>query len=101
MKAFVCALTSYLQWAAAQPAGFMVENLAGNINFFSGRIHIASQQWEHAALRAEQQHFPDTAGSFYALQAVHDALASSCTTARDAAHRGLALDLSLATVPDV
>jgi eukaryotic-like serine/threonine-protein kinase len=89
-----------LQWAAAQPAGFMVENLAGNINFFSGRIHIASQQWEHAALRAEQQHFPDTAGGFYALKAVHDALASSCTTARDAAHRGLALDHSVATVPD-
>ena len=89
-----------LQWAAAQPAGFMVEILAGNINFFSGRIHIASRQWEHAALRAEQQHFPDTAGGFYALKAVHDALASSCTTARDAAHRGLALDHSIATVPD-
>ena len=89
-----------LQWAAAQPAGFMVEILAGNINFFSGRIHIASRQWEHAALRAEQQHFPDTAGGFYALKAVHDALASSCTSARDAAHRGLALDHSIATVPD-
>ncbi len=89
-----------LQWAAAQPAGFMVENLAGNINFSSGRIHSASQQWEHAALRAEQQHFPDTAGSFHALKAVHDALASSCAAARDAAHRGLALDHSLATVPD-
>jgi serine/threonine protein kinase/Flp pilus assembly protein TadD len=89
-----------MQWAAAQPAGFMVETLAGNINFFSGRIHLAGQQWEHAARRAEQQHFPDTAGSFYALKAVHDALASSCTTARDAAHRGLALDHSLTTVPD-
>jgi serine/threonine protein kinase/Flp pilus assembly protein TadD len=89
-----------LQWAAAQPAGFMVENLAGNINFFSGRIRVASQQWEHAALRAEQQHFLDTAGSFFALKAVHHALASSCTTARDAAHRGLAMDHSVATVPD-
>ena len=89
-----------LQWAATQPAGFMVEDLAGNINFSSGRIRIASQQWEHAALRAEQQHFPDTAGGFYALKAVHDALASSCASARDAAHRGLALDRSLATVPD-
>jgi serine/threonine protein kinase/Flp pilus assembly protein TadD len=89
-----------LQWAAAQPAGFMVESLAGNINFFSGRIHSADPQWEHAALRAEQQHFSDTAGSFYAIKAVHDALASSCTTARDAAHRGLALDRSVATVPD-
>src|SRR3984893_10687445 len=89
-----------MQWAAAQPAGFMVETLAGNIKFFSGRIHIAGQQWEHAARRAEQQHFPATPGRFYALKAVHDALASSCTTARDAAHRGLALDRSLATVPD-
>jgi tetratricopeptide (TPR) repeat protein len=89
-----------LQWAAAQPAGFMVEILAGNITFSSGRIHIASRQWEHAALRAEQQHFPDTAGGFYALKAVHDALASSCTSARAAAHRGLALDHSIATVPD-
>jgi len=89
-----------LQWAAAQPAGFMVESLAGNINFFSGKMHTAGRQWEHSALRADQQHFPDTAGSFYATKAVHDALVSNCASARDAARRGLALDRSLATVPD-
>src|ERR1700730_527199 len=89
-----------LQWAAAQPAGFMVENLAGNINFSSGRIHIASRQWEHAALRAEQQHFPDTAGGFFAFKAGPAGVASSGRSACDAAHRGLALDHSIATVPD-
>jgi eukaryotic-like serine/threonine-protein kinase len=89
-----------LQWAATQPAGFMVEVVAGNINFYTGKNHTAGQEWEHAAQRAEQQHFADTAGSFYALKAVHDALVSKCGDAREAAHRGLALDHSMATVPD-
>jgi eukaryotic-like serine/threonine-protein kinase len=88
------------QWAATRPAGFMVEILAGNVNFFEGKIHAADQQWEHAAQRAEQQHFPDTAGTFYALKAVHDALGSDCAAARTAAHRSLALDRSAATVPN-
>src|SRR5438067_9720401 len=88
------------QWAATRPAGFMVEILAGNVNFFAGKIHAADQQWEHAAQRAEQQHLPDAAGTFYALKAVHDALVSNCAAARTAAHRGLALDRSAATVPD-
>src|SRR5712692_8322443 len=89
-----------LQWAASRPAGFMVEVLAGNVNLFSGKIHAADQQWEHSAQRAEQQHFVDAAGNFYALRAVHDAFASNCAAARDAAHRGLALDRSMTTVPD-
>jgi tetratricopeptide (TPR) repeat protein len=88
------------QWAATQPAGFMVEFLAGNISFYAGKIQAADQLWEHAAQRAEQQHFPDAAGNFYALRAMHDALVSNCTGARNAAHRGLALDHSVATVPD-
>jgi tetratricopeptide (TPR) repeat protein len=88
------------QWASTQPAGFMVEFLAGNINFYVGKIHAADQLWEHAAQRAEQQHLPDAAGSFYALKAVHDALVSNCAAARNTAHRGLALDHSGATVPD-
>jgi eukaryotic-like serine/threonine-protein kinase len=88
------------QWAATRPAGFMVEILAGNVNFLAGKIHAADQQWEHAAQRAEQQHFPDSAGTFYALKAVHDALVSDCAAARSVAHRGLALDRSAATVPD-
>jgi serine/threonine protein kinase len=89
-----------MQWAATQPAGFMVEVVAGNVNFFAGKNHAASQEWEHAAQRAEQQHFPDTAGSFYALKAVHDAFTSKCADARTAAHRGMALDHSIATLPD-
>jgi eukaryotic-like serine/threonine-protein kinase len=89
-----------VQWSASRPAGFMVEVLAGNVNFFSGKIHAADQQWEHSAQRAEQQHFADSAGGFYAHRAIHDALASNCATARDAAHRGLALDHSMTTVPD-
>jgi serine/threonine protein kinase/Flp pilus assembly protein TadD len=88
------------QWATTRPAGFMVEILAGNVNFFAGKIHAADQQWEHAAQRAEQQHLPDAAGTFYALKAVHDALVSNCAAARTAAHRSLALDRSAATVPN-
>ena len=89
-----------LQWAATRPAGFMVESTAGTINFFTGNMHAADQQWEHSAQRAEQQHLPDAAGGEYALKALHDALASNCTAAREAAHRGLALDHSIATIPD-
>jgi tetratricopeptide (TPR) repeat protein len=89
-----------LQWAATQPAGYQVEAVAGNINFFLGKIHAADQQWEHAAQRALQQHFSDAAGSFYAFKAVHDALSSNCAAGREAAHRALALDHSMATVPD-
>src|SRR5205809_841499 len=88
------------QWATTRPAGFMVEILAGNVNFFAGKIHAADQQWEHAAQRAEQQHLPDAARTLYALKPVHDALVSDCAAARTAAHRGLALDRSAATVPD-
>jgi len=89
-----------VDWATAQPAGFMVEILAGNANFSLGKLRAANQQWEQSAQKAEQQHFPDTAGSFYALAAIHHALVSDCGPARDAAHRGLALDHSFATVPD-
>jgi serine/threonine protein kinase/Tfp pilus assembly protein PilF len=88
------------QWASTQPAGFMVEYLAGNINFYAGKIQAADKSWERAAQRAEQQHFPDSAGTFYSLKAVHDSLASQCSAARGSAHRGLALDHSVATVPD-
>jgi hypothetical protein len=50
--------------------------------------------------RAEWQHIPDSAGSLYSVKAVHDALVSNCGAARDAAHKALALDHSIATVPD-
>jgi eukaryotic-like serine/threonine-protein kinase len=89
-----------VQWAAPRPGGFQVEGVAGNINFFEGKAHLAAQQWEHAAQRALQQHLPDAAGTFYALVAFHAASISDCTTARAAAHRGLAVDHSDATVPD-
>ncbi len=90
-----------VQWAAARPDGFGVEATLGNINFFSGKIHAADQQWEHAAKRADQQHLPDAAGGLYGVKALQDALVSNCPAARDSARRGLALDRSMATVPDV
>jgi hypothetical protein len=62
-------------------------------------MHDADRLWEHAGQRAEQQHLPDAAGGIYA-KAVHDALVSNCSAARDSARRGLALDHSAATVPD-
>lgn len=89
-----------LQWAAPRPSGFLVEGVAANINFFSGKVHFAYQQWEHSAQRALQQHLPDTAGSLYAQEAVHAAFSSDCATARAAAHRSLAVDHSDATVPN-
>jgi len=90
----------HVQWAAGQADGYAVEAVAGTIAFYQGRVHEADRRWEHAAQRAEQQHLPDAAGGTYALKAVHDAFASNCPGAKDAAHRGLALDHSVATVPD-
>lgn len=89
-----------LQWAAGQAGGFVVEAEAGSIYYYLGRMHDADRHWEAAARRAEQQHLPDAAGGFYSVQAVHDALVSNCPGALSAAHRGLALDHSIATVPD-
>ena len=89
-----------LTWAAGQPGGFIVEAEAGNIYYFLGRMHEADRHWDSAARRAEQQHLNDAAGSFYALQSVHDALVSNCSGAKESAHHGLALDRSIATVPD-
>ena len=89
-----------LQWAAPRADGFGVEATAGNINSFIGKMHAADGQFQHSAQRAEQQHLADSAGGIYSLKAIRDALASNCAGARDAAHRGLALDHSTATVPD-
>jgi len=90
----------HLQWAAGQAGGFVVEAEAGSIYYYLGRMHDADRHWDAAARRAEQQHLPDAAGGFYSLQSVHDALVSNCSSALAAAHRGLALDQSIATVPD-
>jgi len=90
----------HVQWAAGRPDGFTLEGSAATIYFFSGRMHDADRLWEHAGQRAEQQHLPDAAGGIYAVKAVHDALVSNCSAARDSAHRGLAVDHSAATVPD-
>ena len=90
----------HLQWAAARPDGFTVEAAAASIYFSQGRMHEADQHWEHAGQRAEQQHLPDAAGGIFAVKALHDALVSNCSAARDSVHRALALDRSTATVPD-
>jgi tetratricopeptide (TPR) repeat protein len=90
----------HVQWAAVRPDGFTVESGAATIYFSMGRMHDANRLWEHSAQRAEQQHLPDAAGGIYSVKAVHDALVSDCSAARDSAHRGLTLDRSAATVPD-
>ncbi|MBV9623029.1 MAG: protein kinase [Acidobacteria bacterium] len=89
-----------LQRAAPRPDGFAVEATAAAINFFLGRARLADDQWLHAAQRAIQQHLPDAAAGIYALKAVHDALVSNCTAARDGARRAVALDQSVGTIPD-
>jgi eukaryotic-like serine/threonine-protein kinase len=90
----------HIQWASSRPDGFSVEANAAVIYFFMGRMREADRTWDHAAQRAIQQHLSDTAGGIFATKALHDALTSNCTTARDAARKGLALDRSLATLPD-
>jgi serine/threonine protein kinase/Flp pilus assembly protein TadD len=90
----------HVQWAVARPDGFTVEASAATIYFSMGRMHDADRLWEHAGQRAEQQHLPDAAGGLYSVKAVHDALVSNCSAAREFANRGLALDHSVATVPD-
>ncbi len=90
----------HVQWAAVRPDGFTIEAGAATIYFSMGRMHDADRLWEHAAQRADQQHLPDAAGGLYSVKAVHDALVSNCSAARDSAHHGLTLDRSTATVPD-
>ena len=90
----------HVQWAAARPDGFTMEAGAATIYFSMGKMHDADRLWEHAGQRAEQQHLPDAAGGIYSVKALHDALVSNCSAARDSAHHGLALDHSVATVPD-
>ena len=90
----------HLQWAASRPDGFLVQGTAATMYLFLGKMHEADRQWEQAAQKAEQQHLSDAAGGFYALKALHDALVSNCSAAREAAHHGLTLDRSTATVPD-
>ncbi len=90
----------HLQWAASRPDGFNVEATAAMFYFFQGKVHDADHAWDHAAQRAEQQHFPDAAGGIYAVKALHDALTSNCAPAREGAHRALVLDHSIATAPD-
>jgi hypothetical protein len=90
----------HIQWAAARPDGFILDGTAATIYFYLGKMHEADRLWEQAAEKAEQQHIPDSAGATYAVKAVHDALVGNCSAARDAAHKGLALDHSIATVPD-
>jgi len=89
-----------IQWAAGQGGGFVVEGAAGTIYYYLGRMHDADRRWSAAAERAEKQSLHDAAGGLYALEAVHDALVSNCSGAKEAAHRGLVLDHSMATVPD-
>ncbi len=88
------------QWASAHASGFALDATAANLNFSLGRMRAANQGWSHAAQRAAQQQFPDTAGTFYAVMALNNALVSNCASARESAHRGLSIDHSLATVPN-
>ena len=88
------------QWASAHPSGFTVEGTAANINFYLGKMEAANHGWTRAAQRAAQGKLPDTAGGLFAIMAVNNALVSDCALARESAHRALALDHSIATVPN-
>jgi tetratricopeptide (TPR) repeat protein len=90
----------HVQWAASRPDSFAVQASAAMMYLFLGKMHEADRQWDQAAQKAEQQHLSDAAGGLYAIKAMHDALVSNCSAAREGAHHGLALDRSFATVPD-
>jgi len=90
----------HMQQTAGRPDGFVVEGGAASVYLYLGRMHEADEHWEQSAKRAEQQHLTDSAGGLYAIQALDDALVSNCNAARDAAHKGLAVDHSIATVPN-
>ena len=90
----------HLQWAVGRPEGFLLETSVGTFYMYLGRMHEADQHWEQAGKKAEQQHITDTAGLIYSVKALHDALVGNCGAARDAAHKALSLDRSMATVPD-
>jgi serine/threonine protein kinase/Flp pilus assembly protein TadD len=90
----------HVQWALGRPDGFLLQAGAATMYLYLGRMHDADRAFEQAAQKAEQQHLPDAAGGLYAVKALHDALVSNCQAARESAHRGLALDHSVATVPD-
>jgi eukaryotic-like serine/threonine-protein kinase len=90
----------HVQWAASRPDGFSVDASAATINYYIGRVHEGDRLMLQASNRSEQQHLNDTAGGIFSLKALYDAFSSDCPAARDAAHKGLALDHSMATVPD-
>ncbi len=90
----------HIQWAAGRPDGFGLEASAATFYLYLGRMHEADQHWEQAAKRAEQQHISDAAGSIYSVKALHDALVSNCTAAKDAARKAMSLDQSIATIPN-
>ncbi len=90
----------HVQWALSRPDGFLLQAGAATMYLNLGRMHDADRAFDQAAQKAEQQHLSDAAGGFYAVKALHDALVSNCSAAREAAHHGLQLDHSVATVPD-
>ena len=90
----------HIQWAAGRPDGFGVQSSAAITYFFQGKAHLADQQWDQAGSRAEQLHLPDSAGGIYAVKALHNALISNCAGARDISRKALALDHTMAAVPD-
>jgi eukaryotic-like serine/threonine-protein kinase len=90
----------HIAWAANRPDGFLLQGTAATMYFYLGRMHDAEQLLDQAAAKAEQQHIPDSAGAMYSVKAMYDAMGSNCNAAREAAHKGLALDHSVATVPD-
>ncbi|MGE5052620.1 MAG: protein kinase domain-containing protein [Acidobacteriota bacterium] len=90
----------HVLWAAGRADGFLVESTSATLYLYLGRMHEADLHWEQAGKRAEQQHVPDAAGLLYAVKGLHDALVSNCGAAKDAARQALALDHSMATIPD-
>jgi len=90
----------HVQWAVNRPDGFIVEASAATMYLYQGKMHDADREWDQAAQKADQQHLPDAAGGLYAVKALHDALVSNCSAARESAHHGLTLDRSVATVPN-
>ena len=89
-----------VQWAAVRPEGFTVEAGAATIYFSWAECMTPTGCGSMRRKERNSNTCPMPRADIYSVKAVHDALVSNCSAARDSAHQGLALDHSTATVPD-
>jgi tetratricopeptide (TPR) repeat protein len=86
--------------AAERQDGFILDQLASNASLSRGHLTDAAADAERGSGRAATAKLPDTAGNMLAGLAMNDVQLGDCQHARTLSHRALALDHSIATVPN-